>query len=203
MDPQALAETTPAAPPARAGGLLCRADDCQLLVIDIQAKLGAAMPAKVLNRVVQHTALLLKSANVLGIPVLATEQYPKGLGPLQPNVSDHLPESARRFAKTCFSCAQAEGFLEAVRAQNRRQLVLAGMEAHVCILQTAIDLQDQGFQVFVVEDAVCSRKLENYQNALARIQQCGMVAASAESVIFEWLRDAKHEHFKTIAALLR
>jgi nicotinamidase-related amidase len=76
------------------------------------------------------------------------------------------------------------------------------MEAHVCVLQTAIDLRNQGLQVFVVEDAICSRKLENYQNALVRAYQAGITMSSAESVVFEWLRDAKHEHFKTLVAML-
>jgi nicotinamidase-related amidase len=77
------------------------------------------------------------------------------------------------------------------------------MEAHVCILQTAMDLCEQGFQVFVPEDTVCSRRLENYQNAFMRMQQAGVIVSSAESVVFEWLRDARHEHFKAIAELLR
>jgi nicotinamidase-related amidase len=85
----------------------------------------------------------------------------------------------------------------------RRQVVLAGMESHVCVLQTAFDLLAAGMQPYVVEDAVCSRKLENYQNALSRLQHAGVVVASSESVVFEWLRDARHEQFKAISALLR
>jgi nicotinamidase-related amidase len=183
--------------------LLCRAEDSQLLIIDVQTKLGSVMPGKVLARVVQNTNLLLEAAKLLNVPVLATEQYPRGLGPLVAAVGEALAPATPRFEKTCFSCVAAEGLLSAVRAAGRRQLVLTGMEAHICVLQSAIELLDEGFKVFVIEDAICSRKLENYQNALVRLQQCGVFVVSAESVVFEWLRDAKHEHFKTIWALLR
>ncbi|MGH8546124.1 MAG: isochorismatase family protein [Gammaproteobacteria bacterium] len=187
----------------KCAALLCEAAKSQLVVIDIQAKLGATIPVKVLNRVIDNTVLLLEAGKTLGIPVLASEQYPKGLGPLDPRIIEHLPSGVQRFEKTSFSCVQANGFLDALRNAARPQVVLAGMEAHVCILQTAIDLSAQGFEVFVAEDALCSRKLENYQNALARMQQSGVVVLSAESVVFEWLRDAQHEHFKAIAKLLR
>ncbi|MGH8509269.1 MAG: isochorismatase family protein [Gammaproteobacteria bacterium] len=187
----------------KCAALLCEAAKSQLVVIDIQAKLGASIPVKVLNRVIDNTVLLLETAKTLGIPVLASEQYPKGLGPLEPRIIAHLPNGVRRFEKTSFSCVQASGFLDAVKNTARPQIVLAGMEAHVCILQTAMDLRALGFDVFVAEDALCSRKLENYQNALSRMQQSGIAVLSAESVVFEWLRDARHEHFKTIAKLLR
>ncbi len=187
-------------PPA---GLLIRADDSQLVIIDVQTKLGAPMPTKVLNRVFSNVNLMLRSAQLLEVPVLVSEQYPSGLGETLPAISEHFSPAVQRFEKTCFSCAGAEGFMPALREARRSQVVLAGMEAHVCVLQTAMELLQQGFQVYVVEDAICSRKLENYQNALLRMKQCGVLVVSAESVLFEWLRDAKHEHFKAVQALLR
>jgi nicotinamidase-related amidase len=183
--------------------LLIRADHSQLVSVDIQTKLGAAMPAKVLNRVVSNAALLLKSAQFLDIPALVSEQYPSGLGETLPAISEHLPTSVQRFEKTCFSCVGAQDFLPVLRESQRPQVILTGMEAHVCVLQTAMELLGHGFQVYVVEDAICSRKLENYQNALLRMKQCGVMVVSAESVLFEWLRDAKHAHFKAVQALLR
>jgi nicotinamidase-related amidase len=202
MDPQGLPiETTIASEDS--ASLLCEAHRSQLVVVDLQSKLGTAMPIKVLNRVVQNTSLLLKAADLLGIPVLASEQYPQGLGPLEATVARYLPASTKRFEKTCFSCAGADGFLTTLQENRRPQVIVMGMEAHVCVLQTAIDLRNQGLQVFVVEDAICSRKLENYQNALVRAYQAGITMSNAESVIFEWLRDAKHEHFKTLVGLLR
>ncbi len=183
-------------------GALCEVAESQLVVIDIQTKLGAAMPAKVLNRVLQNTRLLLQAAALLEVPVHVTEQYPKGLGPLEPRVGECLPAEVRRWEKTAFSCVRADGFLGALSDIGRKHIVVTGMEAHICVLQTALDLVARGFTVFVTEDAVCSRKLENYQNALLRIQRGGASVVSAESVVFEWLGDARHERFKAVAGIL-
>ncbi len=182
---------------------LCRASDSQLVIIDIQEKLGDAMPGKVLRRVIQHTCLLLDCARLLGIPTIATQQYPRGLGGLHADVASHLEGLSGPLEKTRFSCCGAAGFDQAIEANARDQIILAGMESHVCVLQTALELHAQGKQVFVVIDAICSRKLENYHNALQRMQQAGIIIASAESVIFEWLRDAAHPQFKAVSALLR
>lgn len=181
----------------------CAAGASQLLIVDIQENLGRAMPQKVLNRVVSNTELLTKSAALLEVPVLLTEQYPRGLGATVPAVAAALPEGVRSFDKTCFSACGAEGFGAALEANGRQQVVVVGMEAHVCVLQTAIDLAIQGLQPIVIEDAVCSRRLENYQNGLDRLRRYGITVASAESVIFEWLVDARHPSFKEISALLR
>ncbi len=181
----------------------CSSSDSILAVVDIQQRLGGAMPAKVLNRVIVNSTLLSQVAGLLDIPVLKTEQYPRGLGPTLPNVTAALPESTTSFEKMSFSCCGADGFLATVNELQRRQVVMVGMEAHVCILQTAIDLSTAGLDVFVVEDAICSRRLENYQNALDRIRLSAITVVTAESVVFEWIEAADHEHFKTIQKLLR
>lgn len=182
----------------------CRMDSSQLAVIDIQQRLGNAMPNKVLNRVLQNTVLLTRAASAMGIPVLLTEQYPEGLGPTHPVVASMLPEGIPILRKTCFSSMGSREFSTAVQRDDaRRQIVLVGMEAHICVLQTALDLAALDFEVFVVEDAICSRRLENYQNALDRMRNFGISIVSAESVVFEWLGDSKHPQFKTIQALLR
>jgi nicotinamidase-related amidase len=183
--------------------LTCNQATSQLLVIDIQERLGAAMPQKVLARVMRNVTLLMTAADRLGIPVTVSEQYPKGLGATDARIATAIPSAARRIEKTCFSCADAEGFAPVIDDARRRQVILAGMESHVCVLQTAMDLLAAGFQPFIVEDAVCSRKLENYENALQRLQAAGAVIATAESVVFEWLRDARHEHFKALSAMVR
>jgi nicotinamidase-related amidase len=182
---------------------LCDADDSQLVIVDVQEKLAAAMAPKVLERVVQRCARLLDAAAILGVPVIRTEQYPRGLGATLPAVAGHLPETATTLDKTCFSCADAETFCEALATNRRDQIVLAGIESHVCILQTALDLAGQGLWVFVAEDAVCARSKRNHRNALARLRQSGVVITNTESVIFEWLRDARHEHFRKVSALLK
>lgn len=181
---------------------LCCAENSQLVVIDIQKKLGQAMPAKVLNRVVLNSVLLAGSAELLGVPVMLTEQYPAGLGATDENILAVL-QNYQKFEKTSFSAVGAEGFLTTIEANKRHQIILVGMEAHVCVLQTALSLQNMDYQVFVVEDAICSRRLENYQNALDRLRQAGVQVASAESVTFEWLQDSKHAHFKDIQKSLR
>ena len=181
---------------------LCCSDNSQLVIIDVQKKLGQAMPTKVLNRVVLNTVLLASGASLLEVPILLTEQYPQGLGETDDNVLAVLRDF-QRFEKTSFSATGADGFLKHLEANERSQVILVGMEAHVCVLQTAISLHDAGYHVFVVEDAICSRRLENYQNALDRLRQASIQVVSAESVTFEWLGDASHEHFKTIQNSLR
>ena len=184
-------------------GSTCTADRALLGVIDIQERLGQAMPGKVLNRVVQNSQLLIRSATELSIPVVLSEQYPQGLGSTIPSVSQCLPADHGSVAKTSFSCATVAGFNDLVAQSGRSEIVLLGMEAHICVLQTAIGLISQGLTVFVVEDAICSRRLENYQNALDRLRQSGANVVSAESVVFEWLADSSHPSFKTIQSMLR
>ncbi len=186
-----------------ASGAKCSVESSQLLLIDIQQQLGQAMPAKVLSRVITNSTLLTRSADLLDVPVLYTEQYPKGLGPTVDDIANILPATARSFEKTTFSSLGAAGFADAVGQAGRPQIIIVGMEAHVCVLQTALELLADGFQVYIVEDAVCSRRLENYQNALARLSRSNAAIVSAESVIFEWLVSSRHEHFKAIQAMLR
>jgi nicotinamidase-related amidase len=173
---------------------LARAADSALIVIDIQERLAAAMPAR--DPVVRATSMLIEAAALLGVPVVVTEQYPKGLGRTVADVALKLPESAARIEKTCFSASSA-------LTLTRPQVVLAGMEAHVCVLQTALELASAVREVFVVADAVCSRTEANYSNALARMQHAGIIVTNTESVIFEWLRDATHEHFRALSRLIR
>jgi len=182
---------------------LCRAEASQLVVVDVQPRLAAAMPEADGARTIRNLGVLLAAARALEVPVLATEQYPKGLGATEPEVAGHFPEATRILEKTAFSCCGADGFTACLDAADRPQVVLAGMEAHVCVLQTACELNGRGFQVFVVEDAVCSRDPRNHRNALERLRQAGVVVTSTESVVFEWLRDARHPQFKALSALLK
>lgn len=188
---------------SRGGALLCEAIRSQLIIIDIQQRLASVMPDKALQRVIHNTGLLLRAANLLDVPVIRTEQYPKGLGETMPEVSEHLPAETSRLEKTCFSCLGASDFEQHINPEGRNQIILAGMESHVCVLQTAMQLQAQGNQVFIANDAICARHKHNHKNALHRMEQAGIVISNTESIMFEWLRDAKHEHFKAISALLR
>lgn len=183
--------------------MLARTDDSVLVIVDVQERLAAAMLPVARAAVIRNGRILLQASACLGVPVLLTEQYPKGLGPTAAELMEALPAGTPRLEKTCFSCAGAEPFSAALEASGRAQVILAGMEAHVCVLQSALELSAVGREVFVVEDACCSRNQENHANAMHRLRAAGVVVTNTESVVFEWLRDARHEHFKAISALLR
>ena len=183
--------------------MLSHAEKSCLIVVDMQEHLARRMPTRVYSRVFTGSRLLLQVAELLGIPCIVSLQYPKGLGQLDPALEAHLPPGTPRVEKTCFSCARVEGLMHALEDTGRNQVCLTGMEAHICITQTALELQGKGYKVCVVEDAICSRKREAYENATLRLRQAGVELLVTESLVFEWLGDAKHEHFKPISRLSR
>lgn len=173
----------------------------QLVIVDVQEKLCSVMLPESLQALVKNCSILLQAAQQLDIPTLHTEQYPKGLGPTLTEFHPWLSPDAA-IEKTCFSCNDAPAFRARLHG-DRPQVVLAGMEAHICILQTALHLQAAGRQVFVVEDAVLSRREANKENALARLRQAGIIVTTTESVVFEWLKVAEGDAFKQISKLVR
>jgi len=175
----------------------------QLLIIDQQTRLASAMSADDWASVEKHSARLLQAAVALEIPVMISEQYPKGLGPTVDSIKNNSGSHCQFIEKTHFSCCQNNDYKQKLVSNNRPQLVICGMETHVCVLQTAFDAIDSGFEVFVVADAVCSRNPEHKQNALQRLQQAGIIITNHESVMFEWLRDARHPQFKFVSGLLK
>ena len=182
---------------------LCRSDQSVLVVIDIQNRLTAAMPVKVLARIQRNVGSLIKAAALLQVPVLATEQYPKGLGSMEPSLVELLPEGSHRYEKTTFSCTGAPDFIHDLELLKRKQIILTGMETHVCVLQTALDLMQLGATVFVAADAVCSRHRDNYEIGIQRMLAEGIIVSVTESILFEWLQDSKHESFKVIQNRIR
>jgi len=176
---------------------LIQAEQSILVLIDIQAKLMSAMAD---NTVLNCSTILAKAAKSLNIPMIATAQYPQGLGEIEAELVTYLNETA--LAKTCFSCADLPAFMTQLKASKKQQIIITGVEAHICVLQTALSLQAQGFQVFVVVDAVSSRTQENKDNALQRLQQAGVIVTNTESVLFEWLADAKHPEFRALSKLI-
>lgn len=172
-----------------------------LVLIDFQEKIIPAMhdPARTLRRV----GLLARGAAALGVPVVVTEQYPQGLGPTAPELRGALPESASPLAKTAFSAVQAPGFLAALAATGATQALLAGIETHICVLQTALDLVIHGYQVHLAADACGSRDPANHENALRRLERAGVVVTNAESALFEMLEKADGPEFKEISRLVR
>ena len=182
---------------------LLDSENSLLLIVDIQTRLTRVMSEKALEAMLSNTQRLIQAANLLDIPTLVTEQYPKGLGSTVESVSDALNDNSVIIEKTGFSCCAADRFMSALQKTARKQIIIAGQETHVCVLQTALDLIELGFQVHIVEDAVCSRKAEHKTHALQRMQQHGAIISNFESVIFECLKDSGHEHFSTISKLLR
>ena len=182
---------------------LCHAQHSQLLIIDIQDRLASAMPKDVLDKVIKNNTILLSAAKELDIPVIYSEQYPKGLGNTVNEISQHLSDATLSVTKTSFACSDSEGFNELVAKQNRKQIIITGIESHICVLQSALNLQRLGYAVYVVEDATCSRKKLHYKNAIKRLRQSGVIISNVESVLFEWLKDATHPKFKTLSNLIR
>ena len=180
---------------------LADASQSLLLVIDVQTRLAAAMPEAVRQQQLKNTVRLCTAATTLQIPLLHTEQYPQGLGPSDASLQACFPQAA--IEKTSFSCCAAENFLARLEKYQRQQIILCGMETHVCVLQTAFDLQANNYQVFVPEDALASRHKYHHRNALSRMRQAGVIISNTESVLFEWLRDASHPHFKSLSQLIR
>lgn len=173
----------------------------QLILVDIQTKLQAAMPPAELATTIKNCGILAQAATLLEIPAVLTEQYPKGLGETMPELLALLP-NIKPIEKLHFSAMDEARFARQL-TKDRAQVMLAGMETHICILQTAMDLIANGKQVFVVEDAVISRNPTNKANAIARMRDAGCVITNTESVIFEWLGKAEGDAFKTLTRLVR
>lgn len=182
---------------------LCQADQSVLVIIDVQSRLAAAMPEGCLDQLNRNLARLVGGAELLSVPLLVTEQYPKGIGSTTQEVAALLPNGVEVVEKTTFSACDTPEFMELLTITGRRQVVLTGMEAHVCVLQTAVELHRAGFDVFVVQDAICSRMHQNAEFAVTRMRDIGIRATVTESVLFEWTRDSQHEHFRAISALVR
>ena len=174
----------------------------QLLIIDIQEKLLPTIHA--VNGMIERTRFLIEAARVLQVPITLTEQYPKGLGPTESELRAHCGNASPVFAKTSFSCLRDEAIAAHLASfTDRRQLVVVGMEAHVCVLQTALDAHGHGYDVFVVGDAVSSRALSDSEAARRRLKAAGVTMVSAEMVFFEWLERSGTPEFKQLAPLLR
>lgn len=181
---------------------LLSADESLLLVIDIQERLCKAMDQQVLGQLTVNTAVLLEAAHELQVPVAVTEQYVKGLGPTVPELVEKIG-TAPRHEKMTFSCCGSSEFVEQLRNSGKRQIVVVGMETHVCVLQTVLELLDAGYQVQVVRDAVMSRSKRNWNTALEEMRQAGAVITCTEAVLFKWLRVAGTEPFKKLSKLIK
>lgn len=171
-----------------------------LLLVDIQEKLLKAMWKK--EALISNLRKLIRVFKIMDIPILLTEQYPKGMGKTDPGISELLKE-IEPIEKLCFSCMGKDGFNEKLKSFEKNQVLLSGIEAHVCVLQTALDLLDQGYFVYVPYDGTASREESDYRNALERMQKEGVVIGSVESAIFELLKAAGTPTFKEILQIIK
>jgi nicotinamidase-related amidase len=154
------------------------------------------------SNVLMRVDLLLTAAKLLEIPLLVTEQYPKGLGGTIEEIRKVLPEM-QPLTKMDFSCVAAPGFKEKLSSLQRDQIVLTGIETHICVAQTALDLAAQGENVFIAADATSSRRPLDAQLALRRMERSGLTITTAEAVVFEWLRRAGTDEFKALQPKLK
>ena len=177
-------------------------DKAALVVIDVQEKLCLAMDEQVLQRLTKHIGILLETARELNVPVLVTEQYVKGLGSTLPELAEKAA-GAPCFEKMAFSCCGSAEFVEKLKASGRTQVIVTGMETHVCVLQTVIELRDAGFEVHLVKDAVMSRSKRNWQTAIEAMTLTGAVPTCTESVLFQLLKVAGTDEFKKLSRLVR
>lgn len=176
-------------------------DRSLVLLIDVQERLAAAMDPAAFARVEQAAVTLIEGAKLLGVPVMATEQYPRGLGATRQTLREVLPGAP--LEKSDFSCWAAAPVREAIEATGRTQIVISGMETHVCVYQTARDLAMAGHEPFVVSEAVLSRTPENRRLGLSLISAAGGVVTGVETVLFDWMGTANHPKFKDVSKLVK
>lgn len=170
-----------------------------LLIVDIQQKINAVMLHRA--RVIASTVTLIKACRVLEVPIFLTEQYPKGLGTTEEQIMSALA-GTEALQKMSFSCG-SDTLLAQLREKGIRQVIVAGIECHVCVLQTALDLIANGLQVHIAVDAVSSRKELDYKTALGRMARAGAVTTTVESVLFEILERAGTPEFKEVSKLIK
>jgi nicotinamidase-related amidase len=175
-------------------------EDAVLLIVDIQERLAVVMTER--ERVVRNNLHLIELARMINLPVVVTEQYPKGLGRTVPELHAALPPY-QPIEKTTFDCCGQPAFLAEIGKLNRKKVILTGMETHICVLQTAIGLLRGGFTPHLVRDAVCSRTEENWKAGLEYMRDAGAVVTCTETVLFQLLKAAGTEEFKKISQRIK
>lgn len=170
-----------------------------VLIIDVQEKLVKMLQDETIGK---NAVKIAKAAGILNVPTIITEQYPKGLGFTLEEIKTALP-NAKYFEKTSFSALNEDGFKESIKAQNRKQIVIFGIETHICVLQTAFDLLNEGYDVYVVQNACGSRADSDKEAALRRLIHAGAQIVTVEMVLFELLKSSKNPDFKTVQALIK
>lgn len=176
-------------------------ESAALAVIDMQEAFRPVIPD--FGDVATRIAKAVEGARLLEVPIIVTEQYPRGLKHTADEILARLPAESTAIEKSCFSSCGAEDFLEQLQSRNARQVLVCGIEAHICVLQTSLDLLARGFEVYLVVDCITSRAAENKQVALARLTQAGAIECTLEMVFFEMMRTADSPQFKAIQNLIK
>lgn len=175
-------------------------DNTTFVAIDFQEKLMPAMSGKELLEEV--TVRLMKGMKVLGIPTVVTQQYTKGLGATIPSMAEALGDF-QHVEKNTFSCMANDAFVSRIRDLGRKNIVICGIEAHICVQQTVLELMEAGYQVYLVADCISSRSEEDKLWSITRMGEAGAVITTYEAVLYEILRDSKAEGFKEISAIVK
>ena len=176
---------------------MLKIDETLILMIDMQERLVAGTNAE---KEVTQAEKIIKAAEILDIPVIVSEQYPKGLGQTIANLKN---EKQKYVEKTSFSLLKEEGFIDILKSYNKKQIVLFGIETHICVYQTAMDLLENGFEVILVKDACKSRKNDEYNTGIDLMRQNGVQISCVEIVLFELLKSSKHPNFKEVQQLIK
>ena len=172
-----------------------------LVVIDMQESFRAAVPD--FAAVAARIASAARGAQLLNVPVVVTEQYPKGLGRTAAEISAALPAGLEAVEKTAFSSCGAQEFVARLEQSGARQIIVCGIEAHVCVNQTTHDLLARGFQVHLLTDCISSRSEHNKRAGLDKMLRAGALPSTVELALFELMRDARHEQFKAVQTLIK
>ena len=178
-------------------------EQAAIVVIDVQERLFPVMDADHREEVMRNLKILAAVARRLSVPMLVTEQYPKGLGHTLQELKEALPADLEPIEKVAFSCWSVDAFRALLTATGARQLILAGIEAHVCVLMSALDLLAAGYRVQVVADAVTSRTQANWRLSMALLRQAGAVVTTTETALFQLLGRADSDDFRELARLIR
>lgn len=179
---------------------MLKIDDTALIIIDVQGKLAKMMHQS--KEIIKNIETIIQGANILEIPIIWLEQYPKGLGSTTEEVKQHL-SNQHPIEKVTFSACQTEGFQQQIQQLNKKSLLVAGIEAHICVYQTVQELLTGGYKVEVVKDCVSSRTLANKEIGIEKMTSIGATITSVEMALFELLQTAEHPNFKEISRLIK
>jgi len=182
---------------------ILRREDALLIVVDMQEPFLRGIHDR--DRLVGNVRLLIQAAAIMQVPILPTLQYAERMGGVVPEVMQMFPDfgACVPVDKMCFSCAGAEGFLDRIVSFGRRQILLCGVETHICVSQTALDLASQGYQVHVAADAVSSRSMEKHKLGMERMRDSAVLPCASEAAVYELLREAGTPEFKAVLKLVR